>query len=1079
MQRWIILSVFLPALLLQGCDQEPASFDPQIITENNRAVGLMGRYEYEKAVDVWADLVAANPDWLDGQVNLALATLNRQQENDEPLAGGILTDVLSRDSSNVRAQYLMGILEQRAGRNDNAINHFMAVISLDPDDAYGWYYYGVVNEEKEPTTALLAYKSAVRLNPYLRSGWYRLGQIAARLGDEPLAEEALGIFQKLEDNPRGTMVKPVYGRLGPNALAATIDRSSTTTATPTGSPWNAPESMSSDLTTWRTETGSRVPNAVDLDRDGDVDLFIAGVISGNAPNAVLINQDGTFTLAEDHPLASVPNVQCAMFGDLDHDGAVDAYLGRRGTNVLMTRGEDGEWIDVTATAEVGGGELDTRDGVMVDIDHDGDLDLLLANADGPMHAFANTLNGAFRDISEDTGMAAATNATRLLVADLDRTKDLDVLAIRPGGPNLIFLNDRLWTFERSDPFAPIEQSNMVHAISADLEADGWPELITVEEDGTVGEWWFDNKKRAKRKILQELTAMPSNIAAMDVDGDGVLELVSDSDVGLTNMQSWTPALLDLERGMSIVAVPAEGAATPIVVAPGPGRFPFTAVTLAGAEDATQQMRSNADGIGALVAARRGTEWTISRNLRTSGGPGQNQQPMAFGLGAGKSLDFVFIDWPDGLLQTELAGVADAGPDAVAPAFSAGALDRIPETQRQVSSCPVLFTFDGEEMRFVSDVLGVGGIGFLLEPGTYNTSRPWERFPVPQGVLAPTSEGRLEMVLCEPMEEVCYLDSARLIGWELPEGWQLAIDERMAIMGPQPSGKTLFYSEEIDPISARNDRNENVLNDIITADGRAAAVGTLDRRFIGRLMGEHVLEFTFDADLSKLDDPWLLMDGWIEYPYSQTMFASWQADATYDAPTLEARVGNGEWQVVQEQFGYPAGMPRTAAYPLDAIPEGTDALRLRSNQEIYWDRLRVIDARPAPAEARRFEARLKNAEFSAIGFPHRLHLPQRRPGYDFGDRVPLWDVRHQRGLYTEFGEVADLVSEPDERIVTIGPGEGVHLSFALPEGESPKNVSWLLDLHGWCKDRDRFTNTGYTLEPLPAEAPRANRMESGY
>ena len=28
--------------------------------------------------------------------------------------------------------------------------------------------------------------------------------------------------------------------------------------------------------------------------------------------------------------------------------------------------------------------------------------------------------------------------------------------------------------------------------------------------------------------------------------------------------------------------------------------------------------------------------------------------------------------------------------------------------------------------------------------------------------------------------------------------------------------------------------------------------------------------------------------WIEYPYSQTMFASWQAGASWDAPTLEAR-----------------------------------------------------------------------------------------------------------------------------------------------------------------------------------------------
>ena len=42
---------------------------------------------------------------------------------------------------------------------------------------------------------------------------------------------------------------------------------------------------------------------------------------------------------------------------------------------------------------------------------------------------------------------------------------------------------------------------------------------------------------------------------------------------------------------------------------------------------------------------------------------------------------------------------------------------------------------------------------------------------------------------------------------------------------------------------------------------------------------------------------------------------------------------------------------TAAYPLDDLPEGCDALRLRTNQEMYWDRLRVVIGEPAPEGAR--------------------------------------------------------------------------------------------------------------------------------
>ena len=76
---------------------------------------------------------------------------------------------------------------------------------------------------------------------------------------------------------------------------------------------------------------------------------------------------------------------------------------------------------------------------------------------------------------------------------------------------------------------------------------------------------------------------------------------------------------------------------------------------------------------------------------------------------------------------------------------------------------------------------------------------------------------------------------------------------------------------------------------------------------------------FEQDLSTLSNAWLVMDGWIEYPYCQTMFAAWQAGAAFRAPSLQARTTDGTWVMVAEQFGYPAGMPRRALFPVPALP----------------------------------------------------------------------------------------------------------------------------------------------------------------
>ncbi len=485
---------------------------------------------------------------------------------------------------------------------------------------------------------------------------------------------------------------------------------------------------------------------------------------------------------------------------------------------------------------------------------------------------------------------------------------------------------------------------------------------------------------------------------------------------------------------------------------GDGRHNFFALSLSGREEQAESMRSNSSGIGARLAVRRGEHWTLLNTLRDHSGPGHGLQPLVVGLRGAAQADFVAIDWSDGVFQSELALVA-------------GQMHRITETQRQLSSCPVLFAWDGDGYRFVSDLLGVGGIGYAVAPGEYAEPRPWENFQLPEGLLQPL-DGRYVLKVGEPMEEAAYLDSLLLAVYDLPPGWKMVMDERMGISDPQPTGEPRFYRREVLPVEAGNQAGD-MLERISQVDGRAAEVGELDRRFIGRLGQEHVLTLRFDEPLdSHPGEPILVVDGWVEYPYSQTMFAAWQANADFEAPSLEALDAAGVWHRLLDQFGYPAGMPRRMSVPLSDLPAGTRALRLRTNMEVYWDRVSVAYAESS-TEVRVRRLHPLEAELAVSGFALRTTLAQRLPNYDYQRRSPYWDTRHQAGYYTRFGPTLELVAEIDEAVAIIGPGEEVQAEFAVPpspaEGWSRQLV---LEARGWAKDMDLFTRDGETVGPLP-------------
>jgi len=467
------------------------------------------------------------------------------------------------------------------------------------------------------------------------------------------------------------------------------------------------------------------------------------------------------------------------------------------------------------------------------------------------------------------------------------------------------------------------------------------------------------------------------------------------------------------------------------------------------------MRSNTSGIGTSYAARIGSEWFGGEMFRSHTGRGQSLSPVAIGTGPFDRIDLLEVEWSDGVFQSELD-------------LKCGAVHRLVETQRQISSCPVLFAWNGARMEFVTDVLGVGGLGYLLEPGVYSEPRPRETLVFPEGVLVPRADGSLRIALAEPMEESCMLDQVALRAIDLPEGWDIAPDERLAIGGAAPTSDIVAWRTAW--IASTQDAKANEA--LAKVDLVAPDVGAHDSRFLGRLANEQVLDLAFATDITAIEDPWLVIDGWVEYPYCQTMFAAWQAGAKYRAPSLEARGADGSWTTLVEEWGYPAGMPRRMALPIprEKLPAGVNALRMRTNMEVYFDSVRLVAREPLPAVP--IDLPLARAQLASVGFARRTTGPQKQPYYDDGNRAPLWDCRFQFGRYTEFGDVAGLVGTGDDALAVFGPGEQVTVDFLAPTSPVPADATrrYVLGVRGWCKDMDLFTKDGETIEPLPGARP---------
>lgn len=1030
--------------LLQGCADNSSAIPAHIIEINDRGVSKMGQYQYVSAYDDFSKVTQEAPHWDIGLVNLAIATLNRQDPDDELKTLEILQTVLTRNPDNVRALYTSGIVNLYLGQTDEAIKFLNEAIVIDPTDAYTTYFLGQAHlQAGNYELAQQHLLETIELNEALRSAYWAASTASRRLGDIEQATSLVEDYQSFEHNPLSVTAGFSYKQMGPKAEAkSVVENRIERKPKPEGTLFNRPQRLNVELD--QLESIS----SFDFNDDGAWDVLIS---DGDQAIALIARETGFSA----EPGEFQPH-HAAAWGDMDNDGSTELVT-CNGTEVTINGLQS---TDETEDLSIANSDCETVR--ILDADHDGDLDVLIGGSSG-FQIYHNDLNGNFVPYEVESAFLLETPVTQILAEDLDRDRDVDLILIGEDGSNRVLRNDLTWRYEAFTGLAQFE-NEAIHAVTAlDINIDGKLELISASNDGNIDLWHHGDPAWSKSR-LEFAVGDVLALDAQDFDGDGRSDLFITTSYGFTVIDPRSSEVLaeeqieDLQTALPIYLAPESGpgviafSPSKIDVFPsGHGRYSFLALGLTGKTSA-DQMRSNASGIGTYVKLRADTRWAISSSFSHHSGPSQSLLPLMFGSGGAEEADYAELLWSDGVTQSEIA-------------LRFGEFHKIEEIQRQLASCPVVFVWNGEKYEFVSDVLGVGALGYFAEPGHTTPVRSKERLLLPDGLLQPRGE-RFEVKIGEPMEEILYLDSAALLYYDIPVSWSMTLDERLNVKSEAPTSEPFYFQEIYRPVRASTNIESDALDAIWKTDKSAVNPGPVDHRFIGLLANELTLTIEFGSELPEADAV-LIADGWVEFPYSQTSFAAYQANKKYQAPTIEARDRNGIWHVIAEEFGFPGGMPRQMAFPLPDLPEGTKALRIRSNLEIYWDRLRVVRA-DIPTDVSTSRISPERATVKSTGFARRTTGPQRTPYYDYDNRLTRGDSKHASGFYTSMGDAIELVSETDSAVAIVGSGEEIHLEYTVPT--APKTGYrrfYVLEFQGWAKDMDLYTERGDTVEPLPS------------
>jgi Tfp pilus assembly protein PilF len=1083
--------------------------DAQALRLNTLGVAYMNQQRPADAQKYFERALQADSNLSVAQVNLGIALLAQQKPE---AARTQLAAGAEKRPDDPYAWYNLGLVYKDLSEQEKGIAAFEHVAQIAPNEADAHYFAGYLYTQLQKyDEAIAAFQKGLAIFPYHASSEFGLARAYQRKGDSVAAKEHLAKFQKITSEHLGAPFGAGYGDQGrfsyaefargagqdaPAAIPVSYSRESVLPAVPGDS--NSGSSL-------RPSTGACF---FDFDGDGRPGLFLVNGSSTSSGMLLRTNRNGRFedATANSGVDAGSPGLGCAA-GDFDNDGKTDlavCYLD--GIRLYHNEG-GGKFKEVTAAVGL------RRDSgcvapTFVDYDHDGDLDLYITAAPGgtpaaPAHnvLWRNNGNSTFTDVSEETALGVAGTNGGVAVTDFNNDRAIDFVI--PGGSNgaTVYLNPREGKFKALDAI-DFKKENLppaVGVVALDFDKDGWMDLAFTHAGAPgISLWRNVNGTHLERVPLPELGWKRGwGIAAVDYDNDGWIDLaaVGEGEQGgeirmLRNLgaKGWRDVSKDLQldavkleqpRALAVADLTGTGSADLLVTQAGgspillrnhgANKNNWMRIDL-------KALNDNKSGIGTKVEMYAGALYQKWEVAGASGYLGQSAAPILAGLGTEKNAEVVRLLWPTGVPQDEVNLAAERA-------------QTIAELDRRGSSCPVLFSWNGQEYEFIADMIGPGVVGHWIAPGERDVPDPTEYLKVPARSVK-ARNGLLSFRFMEPMEETVYLDQVRLLAIDHPASYDVFPNERFASNPPFPEFGVIAVEKEgikkgpaekretqdgasenaHAPLGAWDDHGGDVLPLIAKHDRRY--VTSFDELPYAGFAKLHWLELdlgTWDAQKPLR----LIIDGYTDYFTATSMYAAEQAGIKVIAPYVEAQNAKGEWFRVIDDMGFPAGLERTMVADLTGkLPPGTRRIRIVNNLKIYWDAVRIDQTlEPSGATAARVnEVPLARASLAFLGFPRETRLiPASDTLYSYTARSMTGPYVRAAGNYTRFGDVRSLLTTSDDRFAIFSSGEGLKLEFdprrlpAVPAG-------WVRDYFfyadGFEKDLDFYAAHGFTVEPLP-------------
>ena len=1084
----LLVSVALFLSLVGGVSarrQAPArvTATDEAIRLNNLGVASMNQQKPEVALERFESAARADASLVAARMNQAIAMTALQRY--EP-AQQMLEAVVKADPTHVRAWYNLGLLGRTLGESDAALAAFTRATELAPTDPYAHYFVGLISSQlQQHDKAIASFTHALAIDPFLVSAEFGLARSYQRSGKTEDAKAHMDRFTRLTQEKVASAMSLSYGDQGPLSLAQAVLPQAGTAPAAIAVKFVAPPQAPGVHDT-RTD-GSGIC-LIDADVDGVIDYLRL-----DAAGVTLMRNDGKGQFTAGAVLTTVATAKRCAVGDYDNDEKPDVAVATAdGVSLFRNTGDGG--FDTAAPLAV---LKITPDSVVlgvsfVDVDHDADLDVVVARGRSAAEVTSNPTpallrnngDGTFADVTVERGLGNVKSAG-VTASDLNNDRAIDLVFT---GPTVsVLLNPREGVYKLLDAFAAPGPVDSRGVVAFDFDKDGWMDLAFTHFEAPVSLWRNIAGKAFERVTLPGPGLFSGfGLTAIDYDNDGWVDLAAagygrPSGMAIQVLRNVEGRFEDVSTAVGVGAMAAHS--VPLALVAGDldgdndadllltstGTGPVLLRNDGGNANnavriALQGLNDNRSGIGTKVEVQAGTVWQKFETVAASGFAGQGSPEILAGIGKATQADVVRLLWPTGVVQDEVE-------------LKANTRHAITQIDRRGSSCPVLFSWNGERYEFIADAIGPAVVGHWVAPNTRNIPDVDELVKV-EGRQVRVKDGRVSFRFAEPMEEVIYLDQVKLFAIDHPAGSDVYPNEYFAAMPPHPVDHPIASRNARIPMGAWDGEGNDVMPALRDRDRRFVdikGVGPLvnARRGQPPFKGFAPLH-SLELDLGELPagaPVRLLMRGFTDYFTATSVFAAHQANVTAVLPWAEARRPDGTWTRVSDDIGFPAGLLRTMTADLTGkLPVGARRIRIWTNLKIYWDQV-LVDTTPEGAvPVRRTEIPLAEASLAFHGFPRELTgTPTTDLQYVHGEVSKYGPYARHRGFYTRYGAVTPLLTGAEDQFVVFGAGDEVALEFdaaALPPLQSGWTRDYFMYFNGYVKDMDFYAAHAQTVGPLP-------------